>query len=185
MKRNLTIALMAIVFVIVVIAGCSMFLLEERAEDIPLKVGLFLTFNCTYEDSFSHNLSTYQITYEILAINGTFIDYKITEKGEHSILLAQLKYDTPFALKITPTEEGTEPIELVGNEKIELAWGTVSAEHYHFYSTGNPASAHHYDRFLYKNILVKEEFISGYDGKYVMILVDTNMPQLTELDSPP
>ena len=176
---------MAFVSLIVVIVGYAMFLLEEHAEEIPLQVGFYLTYNCTYEDSFSHNLSTYQITYEILAINGNYIDYKITENGNRSVLLAQLQYDTPFSLRLNPTVEGTEPCELVGNENVELIWGTVSAKHYHVYSTGNPASAHNYDRFLFENILVQEKFDSYYSGKYVMMLVDTNMPQLTQLDSPP
>ena len=185
MKRNRMIVLVAIVSVAVVITGYSTFSIDEREIDNPLQIGFFLTYNCTYEDSFSHNISIYQITYEILAINGNYLDYNITENGNPSTLLAQIKYETPFAFKPEIVFEGGETCLLVGNENVNLKWGMVNTEHYITSQGGSPPNRSAKDLFLYQNILVKEEFDSLYSGKYVMTLVETNMPQLTELGSPP
>jgi len=175
MKRNLMIGLVVVIVAIVVISAVAIISLgTQDNKNYTLEVGYFLK----YEESWNNTSEKHNITFEILGLNATYVYYKQTESwsnGERVNYYNATKNETPFA-DFNHPPAGIN-LTYLGKENIDTKWGAISTDHYNISS-----SVVHEDFWIRNGVLVKFELsLPSLPWMSVTnVLVDTNMPQITD-----
>ena len=165
--------LAVVIIVIVIIAGAGIILLGQKSDKITLKVGYLLEYHLSSNVNENYNQS-----FEILAVNSSNIFYKETvdQFNTTSTIFYNVSNDVSF---FPYSPYNAENKENLGKETIDTKWGPISTDHYST-STGNWESG---DYWTYNGILVKSNETQRFGVTTLLVLVDTNMPLFTGLNT--
>ncbi len=181
MSRKLMVALAIVIIAIVVIAGAGV-ILYGKDDRISLQAGYFLKYQI-----WNSGIGNYTITYDILDVNSSNISYEVTydyyewQQSDYSPNSTSY-YNISNEVSIFPWDpHDSTNWKYLGKESIDTKWGELSTDHYSD-SNGIYLS----NDWIYHGISMKIEGIEdsrSHPGNWKIVLVDTNIPQLRELDT--